>query len=118
MASAFSTVWMWLYSLDCLYARYSMDSQRILWILPKMSSSVAWALTLPAADGRSAVKLASTKCSVTLTLPLSMTSCPGRGMYTSPPSVLGMGERAWVRADSQKRLAIRSSSAILRDAVE
>lgn len=53
-----------------------------------------------------------------MTLPRGRISWPGRGMYTSPPSVLGMGERACVLADSQKRLAIISRRASLRDSVE
>ena len=39
-------------------------------------------------------------------------------MYTIPPSVFGIGERAYVRALSQKRLAIRSARAILLRVVD
>ena len=60
MWSAFSAVWMWLYSLDCLYALNIMDSATMRPILPNMSSSVAIALTFPPEDGRSAVNETST----------------------------------------------------------
>ena len=46
--------------MACLYALNIMDSATILPILPKMSSSVAIALTFPPDDGRSAVKETST----------------------------------------------------------
>lgn len=39
-------------------------------------------------------------------------------MYTSPPSVFGIGERACVLADSQKRLAIMSLRAAALDGLE
>ncbi len=77
-----------------------------------MRRSIATALTLFPSAGRSTVKRASTKYWVIAMLPLSRISCPGRGMNTSPPDVFGIGERAWVRADSLKRLAMRSLSAM------